>query len=84
MSTLGRRRITHPQPPPPLPPPLPALVENIVVSGTHALESAISSSGLHGAHHHVTASSLLHVVVDGTCINSHITSNKYFFLVLTM
>ena len=78
MSTLGCGQITRPQPPPP-PPPAPALVDNIAVSGTHALESAISSSGLHGAHHHVTASLSLHVVVDATCINSHITSNKYFF-----
>ncbi len=65
--------------PSPPPPPPPALVDNIVVSGTHALESAISSSRLHGAHHHVTASSLLHVIIDTMCINSRITSNKYFF-----
>jgi hypothetical protein len=78
MSTLGRGWITRPHPPPPSPP-SPALVNNILVSGTHALESAISSSGLHSAHHHVTASSLLHVILNAMCINSHITSNKYFF-----
>ncbi len=55
-------------------------VDNIAVSGTHALESAILSSGLQGAHHRVAASSSLFVVIDATCINSHITSNKYFFL----
>jgi hypothetical protein len=78
MSTLGRGRITHLQPPAPSPPPS-ALVDDIVGSGNLPLPPAISSSGLQGAHHHVTASSLLHVVIDTTCINSHITSNKYFF-----
>ena len=79
MSTLGCGQITCPQPPPPLPP-QPALVNNIAVSGTHVLESAILFSGLQGAHHCVAALSLLLVVVNATCINSHITSNKYFFL----
>jgi hypothetical protein len=78
MSTLGCGQITRPQPPPPLPPP-PALIDNIAMSGTHALESAILSSGLQGAHHRVTALSSSLVVVDAMCINSHITSNKYFF-----
>jgi hypothetical protein len=58
------------------PPPPPALVDNIVGSDTHALESAVSSSGLHGAHRCVAASLSLLVVIDATCINSHITSNK--------
>ena len=83
MSTLGCGQITCPQPPPPLPPP-PALVVNIAVSGTHALESAILSSGLQGAHHCVAALSLLLIVFDAMCINSHITSNIFFPLVLTM
>ena len=42
-------------------------------------ELAISSSGLHGAHHRVAALSSLLVDVDPTCINSNITSNKYIF-----
>ncbi len=69
--------------PSPPPPPQPALVD-IAVSGTHALESAILSSGLQGAHHHVAALSSSLVVVNVTCINSHITSNNFFPLVLTM
>jgi hypothetical protein len=50
------------------------------------LELVISSSGLHGAHCRVAASSssLVNVDVNATCINSNITSNKYSFLVLTM
>ncbi len=79
MSTLGCGQITRPQPPPPLPPP-PALVDNIVVSGTHVLELAILSSGLQGAHHCVAASLSSLVVVNAMCINSHITSDKCFFL----
>ncbi len=62
----------------PSPPPS-ALVDDIVGIGNVPLPPAISSSRLHGAHHHVTALSSLHVVIDTTCINSHITSNNYFF-----
>ncbi len=69
MSTLGCRQITCPQPPPPLPPP-PALVDNIAVSGTHALELAILSSGLQGAHHRVAALLSSLVVIDATCIKT--------------
>jgi len=60
----------------PLPP---ALVEYIVGSDNVPSESAISSSGLHGAHRRVAVSSSSLVDVDPTCIISNITSNKYFF-----
>ncbi len=63
---------------PPSPPP-PALVKYIVGSNNVPLELVISSSGLHGAHRRVAASSSSLVNVDATCINSNITSNKYFF-----
>ena len=77
IDTLGRGQITPLQSPP-------ALVEYIVGSGNVPSESAISSSGLHGAHRRVAASSLSLINVDPTCIISNITSNKDFFLVLTM
>ncbi len=63
-------------PPPPPPPPPPNLVEYIVGSDNVPLESAIPSSGLHGAHRHVAASLSLLFDVDTTCINSHITSYR--------
>ena len=68
---LSRNNITHLQHPPPLPSPPPAaLVEYIVGSIPAASELAISSSGLHGAHRRVAASSSLLVDVDATFINS--------------
>ncbi len=56
-----------------------ALVKYIVGSAPAASELAISSSRLHGAYRRVAASSLLLVNIEATCINSHITSNKYFW-----
>ena len=61
------------------PPPLSAIVVYIVGSSNVPLESSLSFSGLHGAHCHVDASSSLLVDVNTTCMNSNITSNKYFF-----
>ena len=53
---MNRNKISRPQFPPPPPP---ALLQYIVGGVPTALELAISSSGLHGAHCRVAASSLL-------------------------
>jgi hypothetical protein len=77
LPSVAEKLLLHnPLPPPPTPVP-PA--EYIVGSDNVPSESAISSSGLHGAHRRVAASSSSLVDVNLTCIISNITSNKYFF-----
>ena len=68
--------------PPFLPPgalPLPPLDAN-THAGIH-LASALSnlSDRLNGAHRSVIALSLLHIVLNAMCNNTHINSNKIFF-----